>query len=313
MPGLAHAPRDATTRDELTRRAELALRAGSQEGAGAHRAFEPAHRRRVRPTAIHPARAAARARAPALEVHYQPIVAADGGAHRRRRGAAALDPPMRGADPAGRLRSGRRADGADGRARRIRAAPRAARRQALARSLHRGQSVAGAGARPRASSTWCARLLAESGVAPSRLMLEVTEGVLIDNPGRDGQAPRGPARARRAHRARRFRLRLFQPELSAAISVRQAQDRPQLRRAARPLGQRRRDHPGDRGARPRARPDACWPKASRPRSSACCCGSPAATRCRATCSPGRRRPRRSTGCWRKPAATLPQAARRPRR
>ena len=31
-------------------------------------------------------------------------------------------------------------------------------------------------------------------------------------------------------------------------------------------------------------------KASRPRSSACCCGSPAATRCRASCSPSPRRP-----------------------
>ncbi len=31
-------------------------------------------------------------------------------------------------------------------------------------------------------STWCATALSESGVAPSRLMLEITEGVLIDNP-----------------------------------------------------------------------------------------------------------------------------------
>src|SRR5579864_126470 len=33
-------------------------------------------------------------------------------------------------------------------------------------------------------------------------------------------------------------------------------------------------------------------------SNACCCGLPAATRCRASCSPGPRRPPRSTGLWR---------------
>jgi EAL domain-containing protein (putative c-di-GMP-specific phosphodiesterase class I) len=60
--------------------------------------------------------------------------------------------------------------------------------------------------------------LAESAVAPSRLVLEITEGVLIDNP--DGQAYQGPPWARCARRARRFWLRVFQPRLFAALSAR---------------------------------------------------------------------------------------------
>ena len=75
----------------------------------------------------------------------------------------------------------------------------------------------------------------ERGVAPSRLMLEVTEGVLIDNPDEAKARLDDLHGARRAPRARRFRLRLFEPQLSAALPVRQAQDRPQLRRRARPL------------------------------------------------------------------------------
>ena len=63
-----------------------------------------------------------------------------------------------------------------------------------------------------------------------RLELEITEAVLI----RDDEAalvdPAPASRDRRAHRARRFRHRLFLAELSEALPVRQDQDRPLLRR-----------------------------------------------------------------------------------
>jgi len=55
---------------------------------------------------------------------------------------------LQGDDSTGRVRAGGRAMRPDGRTRRIRAAPCADRRRALARADHRGQSVAGAGARP---------------------------------------------------------------------------------------------------------------------------------------------------------------------
>ena len=58
--------------------------------------------------------------------------------------------------------------------------------------------------------------------------------------------------ARRQDRARRFRHRLFQPALSAPLSLRQAQDRPQLRALDR-KGVGRRGHRA-RGGQPRPRP-----------------------------------------------------------
>ena len=68
------------------------------------------------------------------------------------------------------------------------------------------------------------------GLQPRRLELEITEAVLI----RDDEAALSilhQLRAhRRAHRARRFRHRLFLAELSEALPVRQDQDRPLLRR-----------------------------------------------------------------------------------
>ncbi len=85
--------------------------------------------------------------------------------------------------------------------------------------------------------------LAASGLAASRLELEITEAVLI----RDDDAALAilhQLRAiGRADRARRFRHRLFLAELPAAFSVRQDQDRPLLRQRHR--------------ATPTARPASC--------------------------------------------------------
>ncbi len=290
--GFAQAPRDARSREDLARRAERALRVAAKNGAGTIIAFdhdidvaaaEEQFIRRELPRAL---------AAQALDVHYQPIVAANGSGICRRRGAAALDP----FDPRRRFRRRVFVPVAEqmGLMETLGAfvlRARAGRGEPLAEPLHRGQPVAGAGARPRHSSIWCAARWKKPALRRRALVLEITEGVLIDNPDEVRKRIAGSARARRAHRARRFRLRLFRARLSAALSVRQAQDRPQLRRRARPLGEWRRDHPGDRRARPRARPSRCWRKASRPRSSGCCCGWPAATRCRASCSRGPRLPR----------------------
>ena len=103
--------------------------------------------------------------------------------------------------------------------------------------------------------------LAETGLAASRLELEITEAVLI----RDDEAALAVlhdlARHRRPHRARRFRHRLFLAELPAALSVRQDQDRPLLhhryRRAGRLVlhraggGEHRRRTPHDHDRRRR--------------------------------------------------------------
>ena len=111
--------------------------------------------------------------------------------------------------------------------------------QALARPLRRGESVAAAGARPRhrrSGAHGARRERRPAGAADAGNHRRRADR----QSGRDGQAHRGPACARRAHRARRFRLRLFEPRLSAALSARQAQDRPQLRHRARHIRQWRR-------------------------------------------------------------------------
>ena len=164
--GYAQSPRDAATRGELTRRAELALRAASKKGAGAIVAFEHAidtvstdqkFIQRELPRAL---------TANELELHYQPIVRADGGGIvgveallRWNHASQGFIPPavfVRVAEDAGLMdQLGE-----------FVLAPRARRRGALARSLCRGQPVAGAGARPQVRGPGRGHPAGERGVPP---------------------------------------------------------------------------------------------------------------------------------------------------
>ena len=97
--GLAHAPLHGVTRDELTRRADLALRAAKRKRRGGMTVFDPAmdvefNERRFIERELKRALADK-----AIDVHYQPIVSADGN---RIVGAEALarwNHPVRGAIP----------------------------------------------------------------------------------------------------------------------------------------------------------------------------------------------------------------------
>ena len=77
--GIAQAPEDGTTGEELARRAGLALRAAKREGRGTARRFEPqieteyAERRFL----LHELQSAIALQT--FDVHYQPMVAAEGG------------------------------------------------------------------------------------------------------------------------------------------------------------------------------------------------------------------------------------------
>ncbi len=96
-------------------------------------------------------------------------------------------------------------------------------------------------------------VLAQTGLAPGLLELEVTEGMVMEDTEASMTTLNSPARAWRALRARRFRHRLFVAELSQAHAAGPPQDRPQLRQraAARPREPRHRAcHPGH-GGRPR--------------------------------------------------------------
>jgi diguanylate cyclase (GGDEF)-like protein len=179
--GFAQAPRHAATRGELTRRAGLALRAAAKKGPGAMVAFEPAidtvstdqkFIQRELPRALS---------ANELELHYQPIIAASGG---RIVGVEAL------------LRWTHATRGAIGPAIFIPVAEQMGLmdtlgafvlRRALSEAhrwpdLYVAVNLSPLQVHDRAIVDLVRSALAESRVAPSRLMLEITEGVLIDNP-----------------------------------------------------------------------------------------------------------------------------------
>ncbi len=235
--GFAVAPRDGTTREELTRRADLALRAAKRRGRGSVTVFMPEMEAELQERRFIKREIARSLAARAFELHYQPIVQADNGAIAGVEALLRWNHPTRGpippsvfvpiAEEAGLMdRLGEFV---------LRRAVADAERWP---SLYVSVNLSPLQVRDRDFVDLVASVIADSGFEPSRLVLEVTEGVLIDDPDEtQGAAPRA-ARPRRAARARRFRLGLFEPELPAAAAVRQAQDRSRLRhlaRASRPM------------------------------------------------------------------------------
>jgi diguanylate cyclase (GGDEF)-like protein len=179
--GLAQAPRHASMRGELTHRAELALRKAAQKGSGAIVTYERAidlassdqrFIRRELPRALS---------AHELELHYQPIVAAQGA---RIVGVEAL------------LRWTHATRGPIGPANFIPVAEQMGLmdtlgafvlRRALVEAkrwpnLYVAVNLSPLQVRDRSIVDLVRATLAETGVTPNRLMLEITEGVLIDNP-----------------------------------------------------------------------------------------------------------------------------------
>jgi diguanylate cyclase (GGDEF)-like protein len=179
--GFAQAPHHAATRGELTRRAELALRAAAKKGPGAWVAFETAldtvstdqkFIQRELPRAVS---------AHELELHYQPIIAAHGG---RIVGVEALlrwTHPQRGPiGPAVFIPVAEQMGLMDviG-AFVLRRALQEAKRWP---DLYIAVNLSPLQVRDGSIVDTVRSALTESGVPPSRLMLEITEGVLIDNP-----------------------------------------------------------------------------------------------------------------------------------
>jgi predicted signal transduction protein with EAL and GGDEF domain len=179
--GFARAPEHATTRDELVRRAELALRAAEKKGIGAVVAFDRAFDdsasemhfiRRELPRAL---------AAQALDVHYQPIVAADTGRiigveallrwTHKDRGAISPAHFVAVAEQMGLM--------VDLGAFVLRRALRDARNWP---ALYVSVNLSPLQARDRGIIDVVREALRESGIAHTRLVLEITEGVLIDNP-----------------------------------------------------------------------------------------------------------------------------------
>jgi len=179
--GFAQTPAHASTRGELTRRAELALRAAAKKGPGTMVAFAPEidtvssdqkfiHRELPRALA-----------ADEFELHYQPIVAASG---RRIVGVEALlrwTHATRGAIPPATFIPVAEQMGL------MDTLGSFVLRRALAETkrwpdLYVAVNLSPLQVRDSAIVDLVRSALAESHVAPSRLMLEITEGVLIENP-----------------------------------------------------------------------------------------------------------------------------------
>jgi predicted signal transduction protein with EAL and GGDEF domain len=175
------APRDGTTADELLRRADLALRAARRRGGGTAVAFalgmeiEFEEQRFIK-------RELGRALAARdFDVHYQPIVSAKQGTIVGFEALLRWHHPSRGAIPPARF---------------VPIAEQAGLmdqlgefvlRRALADAARWPHSYISVNLSPlqvrdRKFVKLVSALLAESKVAPARLVLEVTEGVLIDNP-----------------------------------------------------------------------------------------------------------------------------------
>jgi len=179
--GVAMVPRHAEDRDDLIRRADLALRNAKRKQRGGVGVFTRALdiefvdrrfvERELRRALIERA----------LDVHYQPIVSAEGA---RMIGAEALlrwNHPVRGAIAPATFVSVAEQSGMMGQlgAFALRRACADARRWP---DLSIAVNLSPVQVRDPALAGFVADVLHESGLPPSRLVLEVTESVLIDNP-----------------------------------------------------------------------------------------------------------------------------------
>jgi diguanylate cyclase (GGDEF)-like protein len=179
--GLAIAPRDGVARDELMRRAELALRAAKRSARGSVVAFageieaEFDERRFI-------TREVARALASgAFDVHYQPIVKADGGAIAGVEALLRWHHPTRGVVPPSVFVPIAEEAGLMNRLGEF-ALRRAISDAARWPDLYVSVNLSPVQVHDRAFTDLVSLVLEESGFEPFRLVLEMTESVLIKDP-----------------------------------------------------------------------------------------------------------------------------------
>ena len=179
--GMAQAPDDGSTADELNRRAALALRAAKRGGRGSVRRFVPqiheehADRRfflRELETAI---------QNKTFAVHYQPIVAAEGGGMVGVEALLRWTHPTRGAIAPSVFIPLAEESGLMNRLGEI-VLRRALTDGARWPDLFVSVNLSPVQIRSPDLVALVGSVLAETGITASRVALEVTEGVLIDNP-----------------------------------------------------------------------------------------------------------------------------------
>jgi len=183
--GLAHAPQHGTARDDLMRRADLALRAAKRRHRGGMAVFDPAmdtefDERRFIEREL---RRALDDRA--IDVHYQPIVSADGNRIVGVEALARWQHSVRGAIPPSSFIPVAEQCGLMNRIGEMvlrRALADASRWPGLWVSVN----LSPVQVRDDGLVGHVSGILRETGIAPSRVVLEVTEGVLIDDPDEAG-------------------------------------------------------------------------------------------------------------------------------
>jgi diguanylate cyclase (GGDEF)-like protein len=180
--GIVQAPEDGTTADELNRRASLALRAAKGSGHGAVRRFAPQ---------IHEEHAERRfflreleiaIEQKAFDVHYQPVVAADGGGMVGVEALLRWTHPTRGALAPSMFIPLAEESGLMNQLGEL-VLRRAAADGARWPDLFVSVNLSPVQIRNSGLVDLVGAVLRDTGMPASRLLFEVTEGVLIDNPG----------------------------------------------------------------------------------------------------------------------------------
>jgi diguanylate cyclase (GGDEF)-like protein len=179
--GVAEAPEDGVTADEIAHRASLALRAAKRDGRGQARRFE----RRIETDTVERRFLLGELKAAielqAFDVEYQPIVAADGGAIIGVEALLRWNHPTRGPIPPAvfiPLAEQSNLMSQLGEIVLRRALADAARWPTLSVAIN----ISPLQIRDRWLVDLVSRVMAETGISSSRVVLEVTEGLLVDNP-----------------------------------------------------------------------------------------------------------------------------------
>jgi diguanylate cyclase (GGDEF)-like protein len=179
--GLVHAPDDGETREELTRRADLARRAVEHGGAVRIAGFDPGMEQEFQDRLFIKRELRRTLAEQGFDVHYQPIVAAEG---QKIVGVEALlrwNHPVRGMIPPAEFIPVAEQTGL------MVQLGEFVLRRALAdaarwKDVYIAVNISPYQMRDRGLVSLVSAVLADTGVPAARVMLEITEGVLIENP-----------------------------------------------------------------------------------------------------------------------------------
>jgi len=179
--GVAVAPCDGATRSELRHHADLALRSARRRGRGLVAAFSPEMKSEFEEQSFIKRELARALAARAFDIHYQPIVKADSGAIVGVEALLRWNHPSRGAIPPAVFTRVAEAAGLMGQLGEF-VLRRALTDAARWPHLYVAVNLSPVQVRDRNLVDLVSSVLAETHIEPSRVVLEMTESILIDDP-----------------------------------------------------------------------------------------------------------------------------------